>query len=156
VIVCGNAFHYFEPLQTRREARRILRSSFVATIVFHAAPDTPSAFMADYLEFVASVMPRELNDAHSTTRHDSQWPAFFGSADFEGVDLGETIHPLTWKALRGRFASTSVAPLERDPEHRAVYARLQNLFADHQSDGVVPFALKWSGVVGSVHRGGAA
>jgi SAM-dependent methyltransferase len=149
-VVCGHAFHYFDPEATRSEVERIARGRVPVGVVAYAALEQPNAFMGDYLRFIASVTPSELDFAHAQTRPMRQFEAFFRGGDFAVEDLGEVAYDLSWDALRGRFVSTSIAPTKDDPSHNAVCSRLRFLFEQHASNGTVPFTLRWTCVGGLI------
>jgi ubiquinone/menaquinone biosynthesis C-methylase UbiE len=143
VITCGNSFHYFDPQRAGSEALRILRPHGRAVLLSHDAPETPNAFMADYLRFLKEKTRPALASVHSPADHLRRVSLFFGERQTT-TDSGEQSESLTWDALRGRFLSSSIAPRPHDPAYESALRELEAIFERHQRDGHIAYELLWT------------
>jgi SAM-dependent methyltransferase len=153
VIVAGNAFHYFDPVLTRVEAGRILRSPGRALIVGHAAALAPNAFMRAYGDFLESIASAPAWTFHEPGRDQASLRTFFAPGTFQHADAGQLSHPFSWELLSGRFLSTSLAPAEGDARRPQVLAQLKDLFDRFARDGMVEFQLRWRYAWGTLGPG---
>lgn len=133
VIASGNAFHYFDPMRTRVEARRILRRGGRVVVLFHDPIITP--FMREFIALMERRSPIDLGAVHTTDDHESRLAAFFEDRE-TAVDSGEQEERLDWNQLRGRYLSSSRA-------NENALGDLRNLFDRHQDHGAVTLRLIW-------------
>lgn len=143
VLVAGNAFHYFDPVRTRREADRILVWGGRMLLLDHRAPEHPAPFMAAYLAFVRRWTPVELTLAHAGDDLPKRVATFFQDREYAYENVLEQTYSMSWDNLRDRFLSTSIAPCPSSPDFGEVLADLQAVFDAHQQGGAVPFVLQW-------------
>jgi SAM-dependent methyltransferase len=133
-VCAGQAFHWFDPVPTRREFSRILRPSGRVVLFWNTrrADGTPflRAYEALLMEFgtdYAQVNHRRIDEAVLA--------AFFGGRWESRVFVQEQIVDL--ESLRGRLLSSSYVPGADHPRHAAMLAAVDRLFADHQREGRV-------------------
>lgn len=122
-VTAGTAFHWFDPEPTRREFRRILKPGGYIVLVWNERPRMPG-FMAGYEQLVARYAR-----VHAPGR----------SPDGKAWSVAKFPNPqqLDLAALRGRFLSSSYAPLPGAPEYAALLEDLAALFREHESRGHV-------------------
>lgn len=134
-VTAGQAFHWFDPIPTKAEFRRILRPQGYIVLVWNTRhPDSP--FLQAYDELLQKWAVQ-----YMSIRHDTERDAAIGwfldkqldTATFEN----ETRLDLT--GLRGRALSSSYAPLPDHPHHESLIAGLDDLFARYQQAGRVSF-----------------
>jgi SAM-dependent methyltransferase len=141
-VVCGNSFHYFEPVGARGEVLRILRPGGRVVLLFHEPPAEPDAFMNEYLAFLQEMTPPELAAIHSPAGFERRLSLFFeGGAPLR--ERGEQSIEITGDKLAGLFSSSSIAPRADDPTYESSLAKVRRIFDRHQRNGSVPYRLEW-------------
>lgn len=139
LITVGQAFHWFDPMATRVEFRRILRpGGFVALIDNVRRLDTP--LLGEYEEFLWRHCP-EYGDVARADEIAKDSSGFF-TPDSSAVRELDNHQALDWPGLVGRFLSASYAPGPEDPGHATAMEELAQLFQRHARDGVVRLEYK--------------
>jgi SAM-dependent methyltransferase len=133
LIAAGQAFHWFDPVRTRREFVRIGRPGAYTVLIWNQRL-VGSDFEWEYEELIL----RFAGD-YKTINHknisDPQIGAFFfpetyGSQSFAHEQIFD------YEGLKGRLLSSSYIPKE-GPRYKGMIAALEGLFARHQSMGKV-------------------
>jgi SAM-dependent methyltransferase len=135
-ITAGQALHWFDRDAARREFSRILAPGGKVAIIWNdRRTDTP--LLRDYEQMLHDcavdydkVTHRSIDDAAVRT--------FFGGNPVARRRF-ENRQVFDWEGLRGRFLSSSFAPLPDHPGHEAAMDRLRAIFDQHQVHGTVPF-----------------
>jgi SAM-dependent methyltransferase len=125
-VTAGQAFHWFDPLPTRREFQRILRPKGWVVLVWNERAASPG-FMAGYEDLVARYGPER------PKLQTSELDRFFGAGSWQLRKLGNE-QELDFEGLLGRFLSSSYAPLPSTPEYEPLLTDLRKLFAAYQRD----------------------
>lgn len=126
-VTAGTAFHWFDPQPARREFRRILKPAGWVVLVWNERPRVPG-FMAGYEQLVARYA-RE----HAPVRS-PEMDSFFEAWRLEKLPNHQL---LDLAGLRGRFLSSSYAPLPGTPEYEPLLEDLAALFREHEAGGRV-------------------
>jgi SAM-dependent methyltransferase len=127
LVTAGQAFHWFDPVAAREEFRRILRPGGCVVLVWNERAPAPGA-MDGYEDLVRRYGPeRPRMQAHD-------FDGFFGHSSWRLRKLHNEQN-LDFEGLRGRFLSSSYAPLPGAPEYEPVIAELRQLFAAYQKNG---------------------
>lgn len=131
----AQAFHWFDPENTRREFRRILRSRGLVAIWWNSRRLTGTPFLEGY---EALLQRHGIDYAAVAERHadDAQMRAWFG-AGLRGTARFEHRQRLDFDGLRGRLLSSSYTPRPGHPGHAPMMHALRELFAATAVDGVV-------------------
>ena len=136
-ITAGQAFHWFDRDQARREFLRLLKPGGWVVLIWNDRNLSDRPFSQAY---------EQLLRAHATdyavVNHknvDAEvLRSFFGPAGY-----GEASYPndqtFDYAGLKGRLLSSSYAPEAGDPRHVPMLAALQSLFQAHQTNGTVTF-----------------
>jgi SAM-dependent methyltransferase len=146
LVAAAQAFHWFDPVATKREFQRIARPDGWALIVFNTRRSNASPFMRAYDEFLHT---RAVD---------------YGFVDHRLVDsgrLGEFLGDYReWRFnfsvthdLEGVFGlskSSSYTPAPDHPQHEAFYAALRALFEAHQDSGHIEFLYETEAYLGRV------
>ncbi len=128
-ITAGQAFHWFDPEQARAEFHRILRAAGWVVLVWNERVRAPG-FMAGYEDLVARYGPERPHLAGF------ELDRFFGASNWRLEKLPNQ-QEFDLAGLRGRFLSSSYAPLPGAPGYEPSMAELGRLFEEHQADGRV-------------------
>ena len=128
-VTAAQAFHWFQPEQARAEFRRVLRPGGWVVLVWNERRRIPG-FMAGYEDLVARYGPeRPRVETHELVR-------FFGHTAWRQATLPNQ-QQFNLEGLRGRFLSSSYAPLPGTPGYDPLMEELDRLVREHQSDGRV-------------------
>ena len=138
LVTAGQAFHWFEPVRTREEFRRILRSPGWIVLVWNSRPAALSVVTDEY-ESILEKMDQEYQKVAEKNTRPETINGFLGN----GASLAQARFPnlqsYTWDQLRGRALSSSYAPLPSDQRHGWFVQALRALFERHQENGVLAF-----------------
>jgi SAM-dependent methyltransferase len=136
LLVAGQAFHWFDAPQARREALRIVKSGGCGALLWNERPLQPDAFLADYEALLvrhAAEYPR----IKASRADEPSMRAFFGGAMELAIFPNE--QTLDLAGLTGRLLSSSYVPELDHPQYQPMMAALREIFARHARDGVVVF-----------------
>lgn len=136
LITAAQAFHWFDVARARREFKRILRPEGFVIIVWNTRSHDATPFLRAYeamlLEF------GEDYERVSAGYADVKALEEFFADGYERREFANAQH-LEFEALRGRLLSASYAPLEDDPRHAPMIARLREIFDANEENGRVSF-----------------
>jgi SAM-dependent methyltransferase len=137
LVTAAQCFHWFEPVATRSELRRILRPHGLAAIWWNSRRLAGTDFLEGYEALLrrygtdyAGVAERHVDDDSVRAWFGIGWR---GSARFEHRQL------LDFDGLRGRLMSSSYVPKADHPRHEPMLAALRELFDRCQRDGLISF-----------------
>lgn len=140
LVVAGQAFHWFEPVASRRELERILRPGGLVALIWNDRRTEADPFAEAYEELLRAhatdyeaVCNRRLVENDASAIHDFFAPSKVSLVTFEN---GQTFD---FDGLSGRLLSSSYAPLPGQPGHEEMMARLAEIFEQYQESGVVRF-----------------
>ena len=135
LVVAAQAFHWFDPTQTRAEVKRIGKPGCGGALVWNERIEEGD-FMADYLKLLQT-WERERG---ASTARDELLPAierFFGGAGRFSEVRFDNAQTLDREGLIGRIFSSSYMPGPEDPDHAPARAAAESMFDTHQVEGVV-------------------
>jgi SAM-dependent methyltransferase len=136
LLVAGQAFHWFDVDQARREALRLLRGGGFAALLWNESPPEPTVFLADY-EALLLRHAAEYAQVAASRADEASMRRFFGGA----MELATFPNQQTFDfgGLEGRLMSSSYAPEPGHPQHEPMMAGLLELFRRHEHGGQVVF-----------------
>lgn len=140
LIVVGQAFHWFEPIATRREWARILASDRSNVAIIWNDRIEGTGFNRSYEELVTRLGLAGYGHRSALTSHDDILH-FFGHGD---VLYAELYHDqkLDRKGLVGRFLSASYAPRSDNAGYVEAVQALNVLFDEKNQDGSVTMSYR--------------
>jgi ubiquinone/menaquinone biosynthesis C-methylase UbiE len=140
LIVVGNAFHWFDHGQARREFARILTPGGWVVLLWNLERKTGSPFGEAFERFWQTHIDPGASFARFSDRpRPSYLATFFGAAPLKEHCLdNEQVCDL--QALTGLARSFLKSPQPGDPRYPAMLADLEALFNRHQTDGTVTLA----------------
>jgi ubiquinone/menaquinone biosynthesis C-methylase UbiE len=136
-ITAGQAFHWFDRIQTRKEFTRILKPDGWVALIWNDRHIDTSPFLCAYEE----LLHRYGTDFEAVTHRNvdaAAIAAFFAPRSFTLRKFGNR-QVFDFDGLRGRLLSSSYAPEPGHPNHRPVLDALRAIFDKHQIDGRVEF-----------------
>ncbi|MGD0867964.1 MAG: class I SAM-dependent methyltransferase [Bryobacteraceae bacterium] len=129
LVAAGQAFHWFSPDAARSEFQRILKPNGWVVLVWNERLCSPG-FDAGYEDLVTRYGPERPHVATSDLDH------FFGEHGWRLAPFPNR-QRFDREGLRGRFLSSSYAPLPGAGNYQPLMQELNRLFDEFQSDGRV-------------------
>lgn len=134
-ITAGQAFHWFEPVATRKEFLRILKPGAWVVVVWNDRRISETAFGRAYEDLL-------LRYGTDYTRVKEAYPetqgmeTFFGKENFQRHEL-PNFQEFDFGGLAGRLRSSSYAPKEGHANYAPMISALRELFDASQKAGHV-------------------
>jgi SAM-dependent methyltransferase len=132
LVTAAQAFHWFDPVRTRAELVRILRSPGSVALVWNDRASTP--FNDDYEAMLDRFAPDYASVRERDRSPEPKMRAFFAPAEVHRATFPNR-QVFDEAGLRGRLMSSSYAPRPGHPMHEPILARLAEVFAIHARDG---------------------
>ncbi len=136
LVTAAQAFHWFDAVAARTEFIRITREPHRCALIWNTRRMDGTPFLRDYEAFLqcygtdyAQVQQRTVDPARLDT-------FFTGGFEVHRLDNEQRFD---LDGLRGRVLSSSYVPGPEHPQYGAMMSALEELFAQHQNDGVVTF-----------------
>lgn len=136
LLVCGQAFHWFDPQRTRVEALRILKPGAWAALLWNERSKVVVPFLEDY-EALLRRYATEYDEVARLRAQEAGIGVFFGHVPELATFPNEQV--FDFEGLTGRVMSAPYAPMPDRPEHAPLMAGLREVFDRHQCDGKVVF-----------------
>jgi ubiquinone/menaquinone biosynthesis C-methylase UbiE len=133
-ITAGQAFHWFDRDQTRREFVRILRPRGVVALFWNTRREDDTPFLRAY-----EALLREFGTDYAQVNHrriDKPTLAAFYRGPWESRTFVQD-QVLDLEGVRGRLLSSSYVPGPGHPRHAAMLAALEQIVEAYQQDGRV-------------------
>ncbi|MCI0452353.1 MAG: class I SAM-dependent methyltransferase [Candidatus Latescibacteria bacterium] len=146
LVSAGQAFHWFEPVATRREWRRILKPAGYALVVFNSRLIEATPFMRAYDQYLIDHAVDYTGVDHRRGVQEKLHSVFDG---YQEKRFRFTLRH-RYDDVRGLSMSSSYVPAPGHPRHEAFFAGLQEIFDAHATDGVVDFPYETEAYVGRV------
>jgi SAM-dependent methyltransferase len=146
LVSAAQAFHWFEPVATRREFRRILKPGGWALVVFNSRRIDASPFMRAYDDYLRARAVDYTSVDHRLVGPE-RLRAFLGDylewrATFSVFHDGD--------GVRGLSSSSSYVPAPDHPRHAGFYQGLRALVDAHAVDGRVEFLYETEAYAGPI------
>lgn len=151
LITCAQAFHWFEPAETRTEFARILAPGGRCAIFWNTSVAHGSAFAEGYEVIKLRFRTDSGRVHHENIRALEEFDSFFGRGGWERQNF-DNFQVLDRVGLRGRLLSSSYAPKSGHPAHESMLAALDELFDQCQSNGAVRMDYKTELFLGTFIR----
>lgn len=137
LVAAGQAFHWFQPQAARSEFERILVPAGWVMLVWNERRKQDGPFLRAY-EHLLLRHGVDYRDVDHTRIGAPELGAFFGPAGCYSARF-DNHQRFDFEGLRQRLLSSSYAPGEDEPGHRATIDTLRRIFDRHQIDGQVTF-----------------
>ena len=131
-VVVGQAFHWFEPANTRAEFARILKPGGWVALLWNDPRRDATPFLAAYERLIRTYKTEEYKEFDL----EGEVGAFFGTG---GYDYRAFRHRQIFDlaGLKGRVLSSSYVPDKGEPGYGAMIEELERIFTAHEEDGRV-------------------
>jgi SAM-dependent methyltransferase len=135
-ITAGQAFHWFDREKARREFARILRPGGWVVLIWNERRLDSTAFLRDYEDLL-----RHYGTDYDKVRHENvvgEIAQFLAPGALQLKSLDNVQH-FDFESLKGRTRSASYTPEPGTPNFEPMFAKLEEIFNAHESDGIVTF-----------------
>ncbi|HBB88408.1 MAG TPA: SAM-dependent methyltransferase [Blastocatellia bacterium] len=135
-VTAGQAFHWFDRANAKREFIRILKPDGWVVLVWNARRLDATAFLRDYEGLLLRYSPD-----YPVVRHeniDAEIIGFFAPQPMKLASL-ENVQRFDFEALKGRLCSSSYAPEPVNPNFELMLKDLKDIFNTYNENGVVNF-----------------
>ena len=130
-IVSAQAFHWFDPIPTRAEFKRILKDKGCVVLMWNERQLNSTAFLRDYENLL-----NEFATDYQKIRHENitenKMREFFGT-DFRQASF-RVSQTFDYDGLKGRLLSSSYTPTPENTLFEPMIEELKRLFTKHQKD----------------------
>lgn len=135
-IVAGQAFHWFDRPQARREFKRVLRPQAGVALLWNNRRTGASAFLREFDDLLRLHCP-EYPEVGNKHYDEGELRSFFGNAG-PARQVFENAQRFDFEALYGRVLSSSYVPMD-GPAHDALMHAVRELFDRREVGGTVTF-----------------
>lgn len=134
IIIAAQAFHWFNPVESRKEFTRILKRNGWVVLIWNER-DNNQPFLKEYDNFLInnSVDYQEVNHRNVD---ESILNNFFGNDAYQTEKLSY-YQAFNFNGLKGRYLSCSYAYTEVHPMFNNAMRNLKNVFGQYQKKGMV-------------------
>ena len=137
LVIAAQAFHWFDPVMTRREFARILKPQGRVALFWNSRRLDGSPFLAGY-EGLLREYGVDYTEVAERYPDDAAMAAWFGDA-FSHKGSFPNLQRLDFDGLKGRLMSSSYAPKAGHPNHEPLLVALRDLFDRTAHNGLVEF-----------------
>lgn len=136
-VVVGQAFHWFEVQEARREFLRILKRPGWVMVVWNEREFETTPFLTAYDQLLKRYAPEYAREKHKHV-YDTTLADLFGARDFTTRTFSY-LQELDFEGVRGRMLSSSYTPEPGHPNHETMIAELSRIYQAYEINGQVMF-----------------
>lgn len=136
-IVAAQAFHWFDPVKTQAEFRRILRPGGWCALLWNSRRLDSTPFLRAY-EALLNEYGTDYREIQHTNIDRAQIAAFYAPGTYKYRSVYNE-QRFNWDGLRGRVLSSSYVPAEGHPHYAPLMQKLAEIFETNQTNGQVCF-----------------
>jgi SAM-dependent methyltransferase len=134
LVSAGQAFHWFDPVPTRREFARILKPGGYVALIWNTRRKEGEPFLGGYEELLRTHGTDYREVYHGRRGSPESIRGFFRHDPVEEATF-ENRQPFDFEGLSGRLLSSSYVPDEGEPGHPGLMEAARRLFEEHQTGG---------------------
>ncbi|MFW9991464.1 MAG: class I SAM-dependent methyltransferase [Candidatus Odinarchaeota archaeon] len=138
VISAGQSFHWFDVDRAKKEFLRILKPGGYTVLVWNVRKTDSSPFSRNYENLLVDHATDYKKVNHRLAADEKILNRFYGHENYR-KKLFDNYQVFDFEGLKGRLLSSSYSPLEGQPRYSSMMKRLEQIFAEHQVQGVVKF-----------------
>ncbi len=137
MIAAGQAFHWFDAIAARREFLRIIRPPGWVVLIWNEREVPEHGFLKGYEDLLNHYATEYSRVDHRRVDRE-RIAEFYGHGQWKLATFSN-VQEFDFTGVRGRLESSSYTPRRDSPAYQPMIAELEQLFAAHQVNGVVPF-----------------
>jgi SAM-dependent methyltransferase len=135
--VVGQAFHWFDLRETRREFLRILRHPGWVMVVWNERDYQTTPFLIAYDDLLQRYATDYARQMHKDV-YDTGLADFYGTHGFASRTF-RYLQELDYTGVQGRLLSSSYTPEAGHPNYEPMITELRKIYQAHEVDGRVTF-----------------
>jgi ubiquinone/menaquinone biosynthesis C-methylase UbiE len=132
LVVCAQAFHWFDKEKAKAEFKRILKPGGKVLLLWNDRKTESTDFLKVYEDFLQMFGTDYKNVNHKNVQNKSVFESFFGG-DFTEMSF-ENSQSLDFNGLKGRVLSSSYMPNESHPDYEFMLYCLKKIFQRFQGN----------------------
>ena len=136
-ITCAQAFHWFDPLKTRSEFARILKTNGIAALIWNERLEDASPVNREYDKLLMEMAPDYQNVSHRQVGF-TAIRRFFAPGEVQ-LRTFPNEQILDREEFLGRLLSSSYVPNVGQPGHREIMEAAGKIFDTHNIVGKIRF-----------------
>lgn len=136
VIICAQAFHWFDKEKTKKEFTRILKPGGTIVLMWNDRRTNSTDFLKVYEDYLQMFATDYKKVNHKNTQEKDVFTSFFGN-DLYKEQSFYNFQDLTFEGLRGRVLSASYMPNEGHADFEYMIYCLKKIFQRYQVNGRV-------------------
>jgi len=148
LIVCAQAFHWFDQTLSKTEFKRILKPKGQVALIWNNRQIEYDAFAVAY-ELLLQQQGSDYNEVNHRNITDVDFTNFFKNGKYQ-LEKQLNIQVFDEDGLVGRAFSSSYIPPKDTEAGQAFLADLQTLFEQYQTNGTVDFVYQTEVYLGKV------
>jgi len=129
LVIAGQAFHWFDVEEAKREFKRILKPDGNVALIWNNRGKTGSDFDRSYENFTLKYG----TDYKEVRKNEKNVDLFFNYQKETFYNFQE----LNFTSFKGRVLSSSYIPLADNPVFPKMILELEDLFNNHQRNGII-------------------
>ena len=129
LIIAGQAFHWFDVEEAKREFKRILKPNGNVALIWNNRGKAGSDFDRSYEKFILKYG----TDYKEVRKNEKNVDLFFNYQKETFYNFQE----LDFTSFKGRVLSSSYIPLDDNPNFPKMILELEDLFNNHQRNGII-------------------
>ena len=137
LVTCGQSFHWFDPVRSREECRRILRPDGWVMLVWNVRRNGETPFLDGYQRLLSRHAP-EHKEIESGRNDSARFDLFYGSGKWHLFTFPYS-QSFDFEGALGRLRSSSYAPVPGAPGYAEMERDFQSLFAATAVEGKIAF-----------------
>ncbi len=134
-IVAGQAFHWFDPVETKKEFQRILKPGGKVVLIWNERETNQIGFMGEYDAFLYKYSTDYKEIDHRNV-DETKIASFFSPGAFHEEKFDNS-QVFDFEGLKGRYDSSSYAIPATDSDYQVAIESLQMLFDKYKKGGKV-------------------
>lgn len=137
VVTCGQSFHWFDPVRSKEECRRILRPGGWVVLVWNVRRTSDTPFLVGYEALLHRHTP-EYEQIEHIRNDPAAFDAYFGLGNWDSLTFAHS-QAFDYEGALGRLRSSSYSPVPGAPGYHEMEQELRTLFDATAVDGKVAF-----------------
>ena len=135
-IIAGQAFHWFNREESKKEFQRILKEKGCVVLMWNDRRTYNTDFLKVYEDFLQLFGTDYKKVNHKNVQNQDVFDSFFGHKNYKTVVLNNA-QDLDFEGLKGRVLSSSYMPNEGHNDYDFMISCLKKIFLRYQEKGTV-------------------
>lgn len=136
LVIVGQAFHWFDKIQTKKEFQRIIAPNGHLVLMWNDR-NLESRFQQAYEEMLREFVS-DYEEVNYRKVEESQVESFFSPHSYFLHSFSHSQY-FNFEGLKGRLLSSSYAPLEHENSYKPMMNRLEKIFKEFSANEQVEF-----------------